>query len=90
MNEAPQLADITWTWRRVFAFTVILLTAVLLALIIRSVRDVGALQAFGLGLLLIQALVIIAYMMGATATDLQRLMLARHTTTTVQRTETGA
>lgn len=90
MSDAPQLADVAWTWRRIFAFTVTLIAAGLLALIIHSVRDVGVLQAFGIGLLLIQALVIIAYMMGATATDLQRLMLARHTTTMVQRTETAA
>jgi len=89
--DAPKLADIQWTWRRAFAFTVVFVTAALEWLIIRAIEKGGAsaaeLRTLGVGLLLIMALVVCAYMMGATATDIQRILLARHTT--VQRTETG-
>lgn len=91
MTEAPKLADVQWTWRRIFAFTLVAITAALEWLIIRAIEAGGAgiaeLRTLGVGVLLIMALVICAYMMGATATDIQRILLARHTT--VQRSETG-
>lgn len=94
---APKLADVQWTWRRFFTFGASFLNDLLLGYVIHGLLNpahqantVAALQIIAVGLLLLQALLILAYMMGATATDLSVIALARHTTTTVNRTETGS
>lgn len=93
---APKLADVQWTWRRVFAYSATAVNSLLIGFVIHALTEpdlhpmVGALQIIAVGLLLLQALLIVAYMMGATATDLRVIELARHTTTTVNRMETGS
>lgn len=86
-DQAPQLAAVQWTWRRVFAFVVTATNAGLLTLIIRRLDDAASLRILGLALVGLNVLVVLGYLLGATATDVMRIVLAWKTTTTVNRTE---
>lgn len=79
----PRLAEVSWLWRRVFAFAMVLLNGLLLAEIMLRTADPEVLKPIGLGLIVLDGVVALAYLMGATVTDLARLELARRTTTTV-------
>lgn len=95
-DDAPKLADVQWTYRRVFAFSATGVNSFLIGYVIHALMRpelhamAPTLRVIAVGLLILQALLILAYLMGATATDLSRIALARHTTTTVNRTETGS
>lgn len=79
-GEASDLPKITWFWRRVFVF---LLTAALCALVWRvteRLTDVAALHDLARISLGIIALLVFAYVAGATATDCVSLVSALRTT----------
>lgn len=86
-GPAPQLADVQWKFRRIFAFLTTVLNALLIAAILHKLQDPPSLRILGLALVALNALVILGYLLGATATDVMRIVLAWKTTTTVNRTE---
>jgi len=73
-GEAPKLADVQWTWRRVFALVVVLTNATLLWAIISRLQDPAALRGIALALIGSDALAALLYMAGATTTDVVRLV----------------
>jgi hypothetical protein len=73
------LADVRWTWRRVYVYGRSVFITGLLVLIILRLDDAASLKALALtlcGLLLVDALL---YLAGATTTDITRLTVAART-----------
>lgn len=78
MSEpAPlQLAEIRWTFRRIFTYLLTAIAAGLVGFVIHRLEDPEALKWIGLALVLLIAVVALLYLAGATATDLARLAAA--------------
>lgn len=74
---APRLAEVQWTWRRAFSFSLVAACLWFIRLIITRTTDPGVLKALGLALCGLIALVTIVYVTGALATDIARIMEAR-------------
>jgi len=73
---APNLADVRWTWRRVFALVVVLTNGGLLWSIVGRLADPAALRSIAHALIASDALAALLYMAGATTTDVMRLVTA--------------
>lgn len=87
-DQAPKLAEVQWKFRRIFAFSATLLNALLILAVLHKLNDPGSLRALGLALVALNAFIVLGYLLGATATDVMRIILAWRTTTTVNRSET--
>jgi hypothetical protein len=74
MSEAPKLAEVQWTWRRVFALVVVLTNAAMLILVIQRLSDATSLRTIALALVGSDVLAALLYMAGATTTDVMRLI----------------
>jgi hypothetical protein len=76
-DGAPlQLAEVRWTWRRVFSIGLTVALLGLLVLVITRLSDPGALKAIALALAALIGLVALLYIAGATTTDVARLVAA--------------
>jgi len=78
MSDAPplQLAEVQWTFRRIFAYALTGVLAALVGLVIWRLDDPTALKVLGLALCALIALLALLYMAGAVTTDLARLAAA--------------
>lgn len=74
---APRLAEVKWTWRRLYSFGLAAACLWLIRMIIVRPQDVGQLQGLGLALCGLIALVTLVYVAGALATDIARIIEAR-------------
>lgn len=70
------LAEVQWTWRRIYTYLVTAAACGLLAWIIHRLTDPQALKAIGLALIAFMSLAQLFYLGGATITDLARLAAA--------------
>lgn len=75
-RPAPALAEVQWTWRRVFAMGRGLVIAALLFAIVRAIGDPATLKVIALALIGSDVLSALLYMAGATVTDVMRLVVA--------------
>lgn len=71
-----QLAEVRWTWRRIFSIGLTVALVGLLVLVITRLSDPGALKAIALALAGLIGLVALLYIAGATTTDVARLIAA--------------
>jgi multisubunit Na+/H+ antiporter MnhC subunit len=68
-----QLADVSWTYRRWFAYGGTIINAVLLGMIVLTLKDAPALKVLALALIASNVVLALLYMAGATTTDIARL-----------------
>ncbi len=74
--EPVALPEVTWTYRRVFAYGRTIIFSALLAYLCVKIRDEGTLRTIALSLLGLKLVDALLYMCGATATDITRLFKA--------------
>ena len=80
MSRSPfLLADVRWTWRRVYVYGRSLILPALLALIVLRLDDAGSLKAIALALCALLLVDALLYLAGATTTDITRLTVAART-----------
>ncbi|HUO23683.1 MAG TPA: hypothetical protein VMU59_14295 [Caulobacteraceae bacterium] len=72
-KEALEMPEVSWVWRRVYAFALTALMCALLYLLVARVQDAETLRYLATGLLLVIVLLVLVYVVGATVTDLRRL-----------------
>lgn len=74
---APRLAEVQWTWRRLFSFSLVAACMWLVREIIDRANDPGVQKTLGLALCGLVALQALLYVAGAMATDIARIIEAR-------------
>lgn len=74
MDDTP--AEIKFTWRRIYAFSTLILSTILLGLIIAKLVDPSALKWVALGILADRVIVAGFYLGGASLVDYARLAAA--------------
>ena len=71
MDDTP--AEITFTWRRIYAFSTLILTTILVGMVIAKLVDPDALKWVAIGLLADRVIVAGFYLGGASLVDWARL-----------------